>query len=107
MNDTVVFLVLAAALGVFATGVGYWWHVAAGAMVAQGSPRLGRVLERLGVDLATVESERTLRAAAISVRRCLACRDQEACDAWLANGERNGYPPHCPNEPFLRSLSRP
>jgi hypothetical protein len=107
MNDTVVVLVLAGALGLFAAAVRYSWQVAAGAMTAHGSPRFGRVLQRLGVDLATVESERTLREAAIAVRRCLTCRDQAACDAWLADGERNGYPPRCPNEPFLRSLSRP
>jgi hypothetical protein len=107
MNDTVVFLVLAAALAVLASGVGYWWRIAAGPMVARGSPRLGRVLQRLGVDVASLESERTLRAAAIAVRRCLACPDQDACDAWLAAGGRNGCPPRCPNAAFLRGLSRP
>jgi N-acyl-L-homoserine lactone synthetase len=107
MSDTVVVLVFAGALALFAAAVRYSWQFAAGAMAVQGSPRFGRVLQRLGVDLAAVKDERTLREAAISVRRCLACRDQEACDAWLADGERNGYPPRCPNEAFLRSLSRP
>jgi hypothetical protein len=107
MNDTVVFLVVAAALGVLASGVGYWWRVAAGPMVARGSPRFGRVLQRLDVEVASLASERTLRAAAIAVRSCFACPDQDACDAWLAAGGRNGSPPRCPNDAFLRSLSRP
>jgi hypothetical protein len=105
MNDTLVFLVVAAALAGFAIGVKYWWQLAAGPLVMQGSPRLGRVLRRIGVDLVTAPNERALREAATAVRRCLACGDQDACDAWLAGG-RGDSPPRCPNAAFLRSLSR-
>jgi hypothetical protein len=75
-------------------------------MAAQGAPRFSDVMRRLGIDLGAVDDERTLRAAAIGVRRCLTCRSQEACDAWLADRERKGMPPGCPNEQFLRTLSR-
>jgi hypothetical protein len=107
MSDTAVFLILAGALVACAAWVRYQWGVAAGELVAQGSPRFSRVLQRLGVDLGAVGSERTLREAAIGARKCVPCPDAEACDTWLAgSGRRWRAPRYCPNEPFLRILSR-
>ena len=105
-NELITFLTLATILGLFAAMVRYSWRVAAGAMAAQGAPRFGAVVQRLGIDFARVDDERTLRAAAVSVRRCLTCRHQEACDAWLADPGRKGVPPGCPNEQFLREQSQ-
>jgi hypothetical protein len=105
-NEMVTFLALTTILGVFAAMVRYSWRVAAGAMAAQGAPRFHDVVQRLGINLARVDDERTLRAAAIGVRRCLTCRHQEACDAWLADRGRKGVPPGCPNESFLREQSQ-
>jgi hypothetical protein len=106
MSDTMVFLLVVGALVLFAAGARYWWRVTAGATIAEGSLRFSRVLHRLGIDLGKVESERTLREAAINVRRCLTCREREACDAWLASGEPEGVVRFCPNAPLLRALSR-
>jgi hypothetical protein len=103
-NELVTFLSVAVILGLLAAAVAYSWRVAAGAMAAGGAPRFHDVARRLGIELAASD-ERTLRAAAISVRRCLACRHQEACDAWLADRRHKGVPPNCPNEQFFRERS--
>ena len=106
-NETVAFAAIAGALGLVAAAARYSWRVAAGAMAAQGaSPRFQDVARRLGIDLARVNDERMLRAVAISVRRCLTCRHQEACDAWLADNGHRGIPPDCPNAAFLREQAR-
>ena len=104
-NEMVTFLAGAVILALLAAMVRYTWRVAVGAMTAEGAPRFHEVVGRLGIDLARVNDERTLRAAAVSVRRCLTCRHQEACDAWLADRGHKGVPPDCPNESFLREQS--
>jgi len=104
-NEMATFLALATILVLFAATVRHSWRVAVGALTAQGAPRFHEVVRRLGIDLSRVDDERTLRAAAVSVRRCLTCRHREACDAWLADRSRKGVPPSCPNEAFLREQS--
>ena len=104
-NEMVTFLAGAVVLALLAAMVRYSWRVAVGAMTAEGAPRFHEVVGRLGIDLARVNDERTLRAAAVSVRRCLTCQHQEACDAWLADRGHKGVPPGCPNESFLREQS--
>jgi hypothetical protein len=104
-NEVIMLLSVAVILSLLAGAAAYAWRVAAGAMTAQGAPRFHEVVRRLGIDVAGASDERTLRAAAISVRRCLACRHQEACDAWLADGTHKGVPPNCPNEHFFRERS--
>jgi hypothetical protein len=106
LNETVSFIAIVIMLGLLAAAAGYSLRVATGAMAAQGAPRFHDVVRRLGIDLARVNDERTLRAAAVGVRRCLTCRHQDACDAWLADPAHKGVPPRCPNEAFLREQSR-
>jgi len=101
-NELVAFAAIVVVLGLLAAGAAYSLRVAAGVMTAQGAPRFFGVMRRLGIDLDGASDERTLRAAAVSVRRCLICRHQDACDAWLADPERKGVPPDCPNEHFFR-----
>jgi hypothetical protein len=105
-NELVVFMAIAVILGLVAASAAYSLRVAAGAMTAQGAPRFHGVVQRLGIDLGGSSDERTLRAAAVSVRRCLTCRHQDACDAWLADRSRKGVPPDCPNEHFFRERSQ-
>jgi hypothetical protein len=105
-NETVAFAAIAGALGLVAAAARYSWRVAAGAMATEGAPRLHDVIKRLGIDFTRVNDERTLRAAAIGIRRCLTCRHQEACDAWLADNRHRGVPPDCPNEAFLHEQAR-
>jgi len=105
-NEMVIFLAAATILALFAAMVRYTWRVAAGAMAAQGAPRFHEVVRRLGIDFARGDDEFTLRGAAVGVRRCLTCRQQEACDAWLADPGNKGVPPGCPNEQFLRDQSQ-
>ncbi|MGE5792453.1 MAG: DUF6455 family protein [Bacteroidota bacterium] len=105
-NEMVGFLAGTAILAMLAALMAYSWRVAAAAMAAQGAPRFHDVVRRLGIDLGRVNDERTLRAAAVSVRRCLTCRHQDACDAWLADPAHKGVPPDCPNESFLREQSQ-
>jgi hypothetical protein len=105
-NEMVTFLAVAAILGLFAAAVRYSWRVAAGALAMQGAPRFHEVVRRLGIDFSRADDESTLRGAAVGVRRCLTCRHQEACDAWLADAGNNGVPPGCPNESFLREQSQ-
>jgi hypothetical protein len=106
LNETLTFIAVAVILALLAAAAGYSLRVAAGAMAAQGAPRFHDVVRRLGIDLARINDERTLRAAAVGVRRCLTCRHQDACDAWLADPGHKGVPPGCPNEAFLREQSR-
>ena len=75
-------------------------------MATGGGTRFGNVVRSLGIDVARFSDERALRAAAVSVRRCLHCRHQDACDVWLADPGHKGVPPDCPNEAFLRELLR-
>jgi Family of unknown function (DUF6455) len=105
-NELVTFLSIAVILGLLAGTVAYSWRVAAAAMATGGESRFGNVVRSLGIDVARFSDERALRAAAVSVRRCLNCRHQDACDAWLADPGHKGVPPDCPNEAFLRELSR-
>lgn len=105
-NELVTFVVLAVILGLLAATVAYSWRVAAASMATGGGSRFGNVVRSLGIDVARFSDERALRAAAVSVRRCLNCRHQDACDAWLADPGHKGVPPDCPNETFLRELSR-
>ena len=105
-NEMVGFLAGTAILAMLAALIAYSWRVAEAAMAAQGAPRFHDVVRRLGIDLGRVNDERTLRAAAVSVRRCLTCRHQDACDAWLADPAHKGVPPACPNESFLREQSQ-
>jgi hypothetical protein len=105
-NEMVAFLAGTAILAMLAAVMAYSWRVAAGAMAARGAPRFHDVVRRLGIDLARVNDERTLRAAAVGVRRCLTCRHQDACDVWLADPAHRGVPPDCPNEAFLREQSQ-
>ena len=105
-NETVTIIAVALGLAFVAAAARYSWRVAAGAMATEGAPRFHDVARRLGFDFSRVNDERTLRAAAISVRRCLTCRHQEACDAWLADNAHRGVPPDCPNEAFLREQAR-
>ncbi len=61
--------------------------------------RLGRVMQRLGID------SRGLRKGPAS-RTCLACPDKAACDAWLANDNPEFEPPaFCPNMGYLRVVA--
>jgi hypothetical protein len=103
-NELVAFTSIAVILGLLAGAVAYSWRVAAGALTVGGAPRFHDVVRRLGIELAAAD-ERTLRAAAVSVRRCLTCRHEQACDAWLADRSRKGVPPNCPNEQFFRERS--
>ena len=80
-NELVTFLAVAVILGLLAATVAYSWRVAAVSMATGGGTRFGNVVRSLGIDVARFSDERALRAAAVSVRRCLHCRHQDACDA--------------------------
>jgi hypothetical protein len=89
-NEMVTFLALVTILGLFAAMVRYSWRIGAGAMAGQGAARFHEVVRRLGIDFARADDEFTLRGAAVGVRRCLTCREQEACDAWPADPGNKG-----------------
>jgi len=105
-NELATILTAAVILGLLAGTVAYSWRILAAAMASGGGSQFSRVVRSMGIDLARFSDERALRAAAVSVRRCLNCRHQEACDVWLADPANKGVPPDCPNESFLRELSR-
>ncbi|HVL34285.1 MAG TPA: DUF6455 family protein [Burkholderiales bacterium] len=103
MNATLAALaLLAALLGAIAI-----FAIIAGRRLLEdrGPLRLRRMLERRGADAEQVLGTGSY-AAAVATRRCVACRDQAACDAWLASGRREGAAEFCPNAAFVETAAR-
>lgn len=78
------------------------WHV----IHDDGQLRLERMLKRHGGELDLAVGGFGSHQAAVAVRRCVACPDKPACDAWLASGKREGAEAFCPNASFVQRIAR-
>jgi hypothetical protein len=71
-----------------------------------GQLRLTRALEAQGLAL-PLEGELAIRHAAHAVRRCVACREHEACDRMLAAHDWDGLREICPNTSYIGVAATP
>jgi hypothetical protein len=80
------------------------WRMWGATMSAEKPVLMHRMLDRQGVKVAGAEDYWTIEQAAKAARRCVSCRDLEACQAWLDRGETEGYEDFCPNASFIKAL---
>jgi Family of unknown function (DUF6455) len=92
---------LIALVAVAARGLWVMWR---GTMIEERPVLMHRMLKRQGVTIAGVEDYATLEQACHAARRCVACRDLEACKAWLDGGKTESYEAFCPNVEFIEQL---
>jgi hypothetical protein len=78
------------------------WHV----LHDDGQLRLERMLKRHGASLDLAAGEFGSYHMAAAVRRCVACADKPACDAWLGAGKREGAAAFCPNAALVQRIAR-
>jgi hypothetical protein len=67
--------------------------------------RLRQMLRVQGADPQKVLEAGTYQVAQ-ATRRCVACRDKDACDAWFAAGGPGSAERFCPNAEFVRHAVR-
>jgi hypothetical protein len=82
------------------------WVMWRGAMIEERPLLMHRMLKRQGVTIAGVEDHATLAQACHAARRCVACRDVEACKAFLDGGNPERYVSFCANVEFIEQLKR-
>jgi hypothetical protein len=105
MMEAIAGILVAAALVALAVLAGRSLRVMwRGAMVEERPLLMHRMLKRQGVTIAGVEDHATLEQACHAARRCVACRDVEACKAWLDSGKTEGHEAFCPNCEFIEGL---
>ena len=71
-----------------------------------GRLRLHEALDARGLAL-PLEGELELHEAACAVRRCVACREHEACDRLLAARDWEGLREICPNTTYIGVAATP
>ena len=101
IGNVLVGAVLIAVVAVAARAVWLMWRAA---MIEQRPVLMHRMLQRQGVTIAGVEDYATLEQACHAARRCVVCRDAEACKVWLEGGKSEGYEAFCPNLGFIQQL---
>src|SRR5512134_1285285 len=105
MMETVAGVLIGAALiALVAVAARALWVMWRGAMIEERPLLMHRMLRRQGVTIAGVEDYATLEQACHAARRCVACRDVEACKDWLESGKTRGYEAFCPNCEFIEGL---
>jgi hypothetical protein len=105
MMETVVGVLIGAALIALVAIAGRaLWVMWRGTMIEERPVLMHRMLKRQGVTIAGVEDYATLEQACHAARRCVACRDLEACKAWLDGGKTESYEAFCPNAEFIEQL---
>jgi hypothetical protein len=105
MTETVASVLVGAALVAVVAIVGRaLWSMWRATMSDRQPVLMHRMLERQGVRIAGSEDYWTLEQAARASRRCVNCRELEACQAWLDRGETAGYEAFCPNASFIKAL---
>lgn len=103
--EAIVGVLIAAALIALAVVAGRaLWVMWRGAMIEERPLLMHRMLRRQGVTIAGIEDYATLEQACHAARRCVACRDAEACKEWLDSGRSKGYEAFCPNCEFIEGL---
>jgi hypothetical protein len=107
MMEAITVVLIGAALvalaAVVARGMWVMWR---GTMIEERPLLMHRMLKRQGVTIAGVEDYLTLERACRAARRCAACRDAEACKAWLDRGNGERYDTFCPNAEFIEQLKQ-
>lgn len=105
MLDAIAGVLVAAALVALAMVAGRAvWVMWRGAMIEERPLLMHRMLQSQGVTIAGVADPATLQQACHAARRCVACRDVEACRDWLESGKTAGYEAFCPNCEFIEGL---
>jgi hypothetical protein len=104
METVATILVGAALIAVAAVAARALWVLWRATMLEERPVLMHRMLQRQGVTIAGVEDSATLEQACRAARRCVACRDAEACRAWLDAGQTEGYEAFCPNREFIDEL---
>ena len=61
---------------------------------------MGAMMQRLDVDVVGAAADASGTRLGTAGRKCLACRDSDACQRWL-DGNSEGYPDFCPNASFF------
>jgi hypothetical protein len=97
-------LVGAALIAVVAVAARAVWTMWRATLIEERPVLMHRMLQRQGVTIAGVEDYATLEQACHAARRCVACRDVEACKVWLDGGKSEGYEAFCPNIGFIQGL---
>jgi hypothetical protein len=107
MMETVAGVLIGAALIALVAIAGRaLWVMWRGTMIEERPVLMHRMLKRQGVTIAGVEDYATLEQACHAARRCVACRDLEACKAWLDSGKTERYEAFCPNVEFIEQLKQ-
>jgi len=84
--------------------IGYMVAIVYRRMLDDGKLRLVDMLHRQGLNLARAPGPQGgAYQPAAAIRRCAACADKAACDAWL-NSDRRGVPEYCPNAEYIEAL---
>lgn len=105
MIETMVSVLIGAALiALVVIAARAMWVMWRAALIEERPMLMHRMLQRQGVTIAGVVDYATLDRACSAARRCAACRDLEACMAWLEGGKTEGYQAFCPNAEFVQSL---
>jgi hypothetical protein len=105
MAETVVSVLIGASLiALIAMAARAMWVMWRAAMIEERPVLMHRMLQRQGVSIAGVADYATLEQACHAARRCVACRDAEACKVWLEGGKTDGYEAFCPNVEFIAKL---
>ena len=70
----------------------------------EGRLRLHHMLRRHGIDPERAAGMQSYDTA-VATRRCVACSDKEACDAWFASFSSGDIRKFCPNAGFVRRMA--
>ncbi|WP_040486173.1 DUF6455 family protein [Lutibaculum baratangense] len=68
--------------------------------------RFGRMVERLGVDVAALAADGRGGALRAAIERCRGCRSTAECEAYLAGEPRGDAPAFCPNQGLFARFER-
>jgi hypothetical protein len=104
MGTAAGILIGAAVIALVVVAARALWVMWRATMLEERPVLMHRMLQRQGVTIAGVEDYATLERACHAARKCVACRDAEACRAWLEAGKTEGYEAFCPNCEFIESL---
>jgi hypothetical protein len=103
--DAVLTAGIVAVFGAMALALGWALHRLWRAVMREDRPvLLHRMLARHGARFELVEHSSQLEQAGAAVRRCVVCREQERCLAWLDGGGNSGYEAFCPNAGLIARL---
>lgn len=68
---------------------------------------MGELMERLSIDPGAAAREGRGISFAAASRRCLVCRNSEACRGWLDAGGGDAAPAFCPNAAYFNRVRAP